>query len=357
MSAQPAQAPTLPDPPPPARPAYRLTVDGRDITPVINARLVELTLTENRGFEADQLDITLDDSDGALDLPPRGAEIRLALGWAGAELENKGSYTVDEVEHTGAPDRLIIRARSADLRAGLTTKREQSWHNTTLGAIVRSIASRNAVAAVIAEHFADRLIEHLDQTDESDANLLTRLAREYDAIATVKAERLLFTPAGKATTASGQPLEPITITRQSGDTHRFAVADRKAYTGVRAWWHDNRTGKKEEVIAGDEAEAEPENPETLEPSAGNIKTLRHIHPTRRDAENAARAEWQRLQRGVAEFTLTLAKGRPEVMPELPVEVRGFKPQIDEAEWLLARVTHRLTDGGLVTGLELEVLPN
>lgn len=353
MSTQPAQAPALPDPPPPARPAYRLTVDGRDITPVINARLVELTLTENRGFEADQLDITLDDSDGALDLPPRGAEIRLALGWAGAKLENKGSYTVDEVEHTGAPDRLIIRARSADLRAGLTTKREQSWHDTTLGTIVRSIASRNAIAAVIAERFADQVIEHLDQTDESDANLLTRLAQEFDAIATVKAERLLFAQAGKATTASGQPLEPITITRQSGDTHRFAVADRKAYTGVRAWWHDLRTGEKKEVIAGDDAT--PEDPEATEPSAGNIKTLRHIHPTRRDAENAARAEWQRLQRGVAEFSITLAKGRPEIIPELPVQMRGFKPQIDEAEWLLARVTHRLTDGGLTTGLELEVL--
>lgn len=353
MSTQPATASQLPQPHPPPRPAYRIVVDGRDITPLIDARLVELTLTDNRGFEADQLDIVLDDSDGALDIPPRGAEVHVALGWHGAELEDKGTYTVDECEHTGAPDRLTIRARSADLRAGLTTKREQSWHDITLGAIIRSIAARSALNVVVADALAARPIAHLDQTDESDANLLTRLAQDFDAIATVKADRLLFTPAGQATTASGKPLEPVTITRQSGDSHRFAVADRGVYTGVRAWWHDSRTGKKEEVIVGDDET--PEDPDTTEPSAGNIKTLRHTYASRSNAENAARSEWQRLQRGVAEFSLTVAKGRPELIPELPATVRGFKPQIDQANWIISRVTHRLGDAGLTTALEFEVL--
>ena len=34
-------------------------------------RLMSLSLTDNRGFEADQLTITLDDADGQLRLPPR----------------------------------------------------------------------------------------------------------------------------------------------------------------------------------------------------------------------------------------------------------------------------------------------
>ena len=353
MSTQPTTAQTLPTAPPPPRPSYRITVAGRDITPLMNARLVELTLTDNRGFEADQLDLTLDDSDGALDLPPRGAEIRLYLGWAGSALEDKGSYTVDEVESSGAPDKMTLRARSADLRKGLTTKREQSWHQTTLGAILRTIAQRNALTAVIGSVFDAATIAHIDQTDESDVNFLTRLAQEYDGIAAVKADRLLFIPAGRGTTASGRALDPVTITRQSGDSHRFAVADRNAYTGVRAYWHDTRTGRKEEVIVG--TDEVPDAPTPTEPSAGNLKTLRHTYASKRNAETASKAEWQRLQRGVAEFSITLAKGRPELIPELPVQVRGFKPQIDAAEWIISRITHRLAYTGLTTALELDVL--
>lgn len=62
----------------------------------------------------------------------------------------------------------------------------------------------------------------------------------------------------------------------------------------------------------------------------------------------ARAEWEKLQRGVAEFQITLAKGRPKLYPE------GFKPQIDEADWLLTQVVHDLTDQGYTNHLQLEV---
>lgn len=100
------------------QPLWRITLAGEDITQRIQPRLMQLTLTDNRGMEADQLDLTLDDSDGRLDIPTRGASIHLSLGWSDTGLIDKGSYTVDEVEHSGTPDQLTIRARSADLREG-----------------------------------------------------------------------------------------------------------------------------------------------------------------------------------------------------------------------------------------------
>ena len=88
------------------------------------------------------------------------------------------------------------------------------------------------------------LIDHIDQANESDLAFLTRLAGQCDAIATVKSGRLMFIKAGQGTTASGQPLPAITITRQDGDQHRFSVADRDAYTGVTAYWQDNKAAEK-----------------------------------------------------------------------------------------------------------------
>ena len=45
-------------------PAFMITLNGDDITQNLSDRLISLIMTDNRGFEADQLDIELDDSDG-----------------------------------------------------------------------------------------------------------------------------------------------------------------------------------------------------------------------------------------------------------------------------------------------------
>lgn len=44
--------------------------------------------------------------------------------------------------------------------------------------------------------------------------------------------------------AQGQPLPSFAITRSSGDRHQFRIADREAYTGVRAYWLDLNYGKR-----------------------------------------------------------------------------------------------------------------
>lgn len=355
----------------PRRPAFRLVLAGKDITTNIEPRLISLTLTDNRGFEADQLDIVLDDADGRLDIPERGVTVTLALGWAGGALVDKGSYLVDEVEHTGTPDTLTLRARATDLRAGIATKREKSWHKTTVGGIVTAIAKANGLKPAIPAWLAAKPIDHIDQTSESDANLLTRLAERYDAVATVKQGRLIFCKAGDAETVTGKPFPACLITRAAGDNHRFNVADRNAYTAVKAYWHDTRGAKKGEVIVNKDTKFERRATVTklgrkskrtkltaiqakgIEPSSENIKVLRHVYVSEATATQGAKAAWQKLQRGVAEFSITLAEGRPELFPELPAQVQGFKPVIDATGWVLKKVTHQLGDGGYTTALELE----
>ncbi|MCA6222259.1 hypothetical protein [Photorhabdus antumapuensis] len=72
------------------------------------------------------------------------------------------------------------------------------------------------------------------------------------------------------------------------------------------------------------------------------------------AERSAKAEWEKIQRGVASFSIRLAKGRPELLPEMKIRVSGFKPEIDVADWTLVTVTYTLDDRGLTSSLQLEV---
>lgn len=333
------------------RPSYSLNVDGRDITPIVQPRLIDMTLTEERGTNADQLDLEIDDSDGAVPLPARGKIISVAIGWAGEYLIDKGRFVIDDVEHSGAPDRITIRARSADLRASLTRKTEQSWHGRTMGEIVTEIAARNNLLPVIAPDFAAVAMPHIDQTDESDINFIDRLARQFDAVATVKWGRLLFMPAGAGRTLSGHPLDFALIERQSGDSHRFTVADREAYTGVRASYYDTDGATKHDVEYTGTDDTRPEDV-PVQPSAENMKSLRHVYSDRSAALRAARSEWHRIQREMAQFSITLAHGRPDIAPETPAICTGFKKGIDGA-WLIYRCRHSLNNQGLTSTLDLE----
>ena len=360
-------------------PDFMLTVNSKDVTANIRDRLISLTLTDNRGFEADQLDVELDDADGQLAMPVRGAVVTLFLGWKGQALIGKGSFTVDEVEHHGAPDTMTIRARSADFRGSLNSRREVSYHETTLGDIVTQIAGRNKLKPMLADGFAGIAVAHIDQTQETDAKFLTRLATLYGAVAAVKAGRLLFIRPGNGVTISGKPIPQMTITRKDGDRHTFNIADRGAYTGVSAsWLHpkdpkpkkvklqrkmkvrqlralEHPAAKKSKAKAAKTPEAK--EGDYLAGSEDNVFTLTTVYSSKATAMRAAKAKWEKLQRGVAEFSLTLAMGRADLYPETPVQVSGFKSVIDAQPWLISKVTHSLSNNGYTTQLDFEVLLN
>ncbi len=122
-------------------PAFKVQITTKDkkqqdITQVVSSRFVNLSLTDNRGLEADTLDLELSDHDGKLALPPRNATISLALGWKGKPLIDKGQYSVDEVQFSGggsSADKLTIRARAADLKGSFSEQKERSFDKKNVG--------------------------------------------------------------------------------------------------------------------------------------------------------------------------------------------------------------------------------
>jgi uncharacterized protein len=324
------------------QPAYRITLDGRDLSSAISPRLISLTLSEARAEESDTLDLVLDDSKNSFAIPRRGAYVQVEMGWTGLPLTSKGTFKVDEVEHSGAPDILTVRARSASMTSAMHERREQSWHALSIGSIVRAIASRHALTAAIAHELADVAIAHIDQTHESDMSFLTRLARHYDAVMNIKDLHLLFMPIGSGRTASGRELPEIHLKRSDGDTHRYHVSQRESYAAVRAHWHSSQAGKRHSVLVGGE-------------SNHNVKVLPEDYASEAEARAAAQAEFARVQRSQATLDYTLARGRAEIFPEMPVSVSGFKPDIDGTAWLVRKVTHTITgETGFTSSIELEI---
>ncbi|MEB6540310.1 phage late control D family protein [Serratia plymuthica] len=340
-------------------PAFGVLLGGKALA-VLDERIMSLEMTDNRGFEADELTITVDDSDGQLQLPPRGAELSASLGWRGEALVYKGVFIVDEVAHSGPPDTMTITARSADFRDEFNVKREVSWHDVTVERVVSAIARRYNLKAIISEQLMGLEIDHADQTQESDMSFLTRMADMLGAIATVKNGSLLFILPGGGVSASGKALPSFAITRSSGDRHSFRIADRDAYTGVRAYWLDLEFGKKKKVTVKTRKPAKKKAERSsnregdyIEGEDSNVYVLRKTYNSETAAKRAAAAKWQQLKRGAAEFTLTLAYGRADLYPEMHGTVTGFKTDIDNQDWIIARASHTIDGNGFTTRLEFE----
>ncbi len=316
-----------------------------DITAKVRPRLIGLSLTEKRGGEADQLDLTLDDTDGKLALPRKGQTIKLQLGWLqGGDvpvgLFDKGAFVVDEVEWAQAPAQIHLTARSADLTAGFRIRREKSHRDTTLGAIARQIAGAHGYEARIAPELDAIPVPVIAQHGQSDMALLARLGREHDAVATIKNRRLILSPIGRGTAPSGAKLPALIIRAIDGSGGRYREVDRTADAGVEARWHDAATVTRKTVSVGT--------------GKGKPHRLRPVYHSEAEAKAAAKAAHARAKRASAEFGFTLSYGRPDLYPERPVALSGFKSPIDAQSWAIAELVHNLDgQGGLGTSLKLQ----
>lgn len=321
------------------RPVFRIVVDGRqDVTDRFRDRLLSLRVTDEAGVRSDAVELRLDDRDSAIGLPPTGREMKISLGYEDRRETVTGTYVVDEVELSGPPQTLVVRAKAADMHSSLKAQRTRSWEDVSLGDLVASIAADHDLKPRVGGTLRSVRIPHLDQTEESDLHLLTRLARDHDAVAKPAGGHLLFVPRGEAASATGRPMPTVDVRPEDCRRWSVTIADREAYRSVRAHWHEPESGKRRTETAGD---GEP------------AWTLRRTWASASEAREAARAKLSALTRGTARLSLALSPGNPVVAAEAELRLRGFRKGVD-GSWTCSRAVHRLDRGGYATSVEAEL---
>lgn len=327
--------------------AWRVTLDGKDLTEKLRPRLVSVSVCEKRGDEADQVDVVVSDHDGRLSIPPSGVDITVELGWERGSgvplgLVDKGTFKVDEVRHKGPPYQLVIRGRSADFTDAIRKRKERSFVGKTVGHIIGAIAADNKLKAQIHADLSPKTIPALGSGAVSDIALLKALGRRFDAVATIKKGRLIFSPIGAGQTATGKPLASIDIDRSDCEPgHDYERVERDNYTGVEAVWHDKGSATRHTVTVGEEG-------------SSKSKRLRKVYSSEADARAAATAEYKRKSRAKAKMSITLAYGRPDIGPDCKVKLSGYKEEINAHKWIVAEATHTMDGtGGSATRLQLE----
>lgn len=318
-------------------PDFTITADSVDVTSAIKDRLLALRLTDEAGFKSDTLDIKVDDRDGLLAIPRTGAELSVNLGYQGLGLRFMGIYVVDEYELSGPPATMIIRARAANLRASLKAPKTRPWHETTIREIVETIASEHGYSSSITPALGDTPIPHLDQTAESDANLLTRLGRDHDAVSKTANGFLIFTEKSSGRSSSGSLLPSVSLVASQLTSYRMTAPERGKFESVTAHYHDTSTAMKVPVTAG---------------SGTPVYVIKHTYPNANQALSAATTRLDSYTRGLSVLNLTLP-GRETLVAETRLTLSGLRTGVS-GEWVITRVVHTLDTNGFTSRLDAEV---
>lgn len=319
------------------KPQFRIVADGRDITALINDRLLLLRTLDKPGMDSDEFELRVDDRDQAVTLPKRGANIEAFMGYEGQALARLGSYRVDQVEVTGPPDTITLRGKASDMRGSGKTTRSGSWENVPLAQIVSDLAARNGWKPGCT---VQTKVARVDQRNESDFNFITRLAKQYDCTAKVGDGQLLVMPRQGGSTPGGKAFGAVTIQRSDVNRYSFRLGDRTTQKAVKTQHQDKKTGALRVVELGND-----EAPEGL-PA---VHTDRHIYPDKGAAEQAAKARLAAFNRSTAGVRLEML-GRTDLFAERSINAQGFKSGLD-GQYLVDSVEQVFMPSGWSTTVE------
>lgn len=322
------------------RPRFICKIGGKDVRRGFYSALVEATLTDNSGEEADTLELVFDDRGNQIETPAEGAVLEPLYGYVETGVTSKGLFTVAGVSIEGGDqgEFLKISAKAADFRDELKERMTEHFDDTTLGAMLKEVFGRHKLDVAIDGELASIPIEYEARFNQSAVAFATDLARRYDAVAKPAGGKLVFTKKGKAASASGAALPAIAISKGDCESWSFDIQPRPRHGKVTAKWFDRAAGKLkfETVSTG---------------GKGPILMLPHPFKTADEAKKAAGAEGVAMNRKTGSGSFTLP-GRPSASAEADVIASGFRPDIN-GKWRAVTVTHKFGDDGYRTTVDVE----
>ncbi len=325
-------------------PFIRILHAGVDLADRWGPLMLGLSITDERGTEADKLTVDLDDREGRIAYPRTGASVQVEGGYREVGAVVQGAFVIDQVDLVGWPQVITLQGASVDARGPAKERRTEAYQPpeiATLGALCARMAARNGWTPRIAEALAAVPVAYEAQTEESDPAFLSRVVARYGGFVTIKQGNLVVAPRSGGRTVSGAAMPVATLRRGAGLLdYRVSWKDRAVHGRVRGRAFDRGRVEAVEVEAGDGDGTTQVEYRFREPFASADAA---------QAAASARAAGLARDEGSATFTL---EGDPAIGAERPVEVVDVRAGVD-GRWTPVRVEHRWGSDGYTTVVECE----
>jgi len=266
-------------------------------------------------------------------------------GVAGAEV-SKGRFIITRIAPVLFPAQCTIVATAApfqvDDKTEFKKRRTVSHKNTNLAQLFKTLVEQHGFEARFDSFFESIAIDHVDQSSETDAGFLTRLARQHDAIAKPVDKIYVLARRGQIKTISGRDLPVITLSLPT-DNHPGKTAfinclydqpSRHVLHGVKAQWTDD-DGEERTVEAGQ----------------APFKQLRHQNYSSASAAlTACENELRRIKRVGSTLVIDMP-GDPLVVAEGVLTLDDTFPEAFSGTWSIDQVDAK---GDTKNGYRLKV---
>ena len=343
-------------------PAFSIVSNGKDFSNIYRQRIVSLKITDDASEHTDSLEVELADPDGLVPIPLKGEMLDVGMGYAG-QLTPMGHFIISEPSIDGPPDVVKFTGKAAPFIATQSMKpfqsrKSRSFDMVTIGDLVAKIAQETGLTPAVDPSLASITITHIDQTAESSMNLLTRLARSYNALMKPKAGHLCFVQRGQAISANGSDVGGITIDRTMCSKYGMKIDQRENFDKVRTRSHDIASGNtflSETTKNGTVTTALTPQNDTEESSdddsndSGNDAIYEHPHdyPDQETAEAASKSIYNRATMASQTVQVTIL-GNAKFVAGGMMNLVGFKKSIMNQAWWISKIEHEYTKAGFIT---------
>jgi phage protein D len=306
-------------------PIFKIEANGKDVTEAISKNLVSLSFSDEDGNQSDE--ITLEVA-GDFKRPQYQDELKLWLGYDESNLFYCGIFkvqTTSRTQHT-----LTITATGADFSAQLKQKRDTSYEKLSLKDVAQIVANRYDLS--LKSDFDDMYLQHLSQTQESDLHMMKRLAKDYNAIFSIKNSTLIFLKRIKENMAS-DALPVFEIDISECESYSIKHSDKTLYNACEASWQDTKENVVKSVTVG---------------SGDPILKINGSFKNAAEATKKAEAKLQNANRGTKSGTINMY-GK-EIYAGGMLKLSGAGE--DDGEYSIKSVSHSF-DNGWSMSIEIE----
>ncbi len=310
--------------------AFKIEVQGDDITTIIKQRLESIIVTDVSNSDSDSVAITLADHNRDIALPELGAEMQVSIGYEG-DLRWVGIFIIDEIATSDKAGTLSIYGKAADVFSSLKEKRTENHGDISLGDLLAKIAGRNNYEAAIDSELAGIQKNHLQQQLQSDQRLLTELAKEHEAVFKASGKRLVFIKKDASKNSEGESLPTMNIdAKAEGVWVDASITSETIYSRVKAHFKTPDDSLKKNVKVGD--------------GDGITDTLPTIYNSEEEARTAATSRLAQLKRQGGKVTITMP-GNMDASAERKLKLINHRLA---GERIINRVVHTIRKGQVFT---------
>lgn len=232
----------------PTEPVFQIIYRGMDISSELAPHLLSCTYTDKVHGEADDIEITVQDTDGLWRgdwCPEHGEEVELSIGYKGLPLVPCGSFQIDEPSASlgRGGDTFSFKAVSAPVTKSVRTTRSRRYENQSLKQVAEKVAGEHGLEIIGMP--PNILFEQLAQRRERDLEFLSRLSADYGAYFSVKGKKLVFVKREEL-----HEREPVYLLRQASDDYVKMDLKRSSsgtYSKAKATYFQGNEKKKIDV--------------------------------------------------------------------------------------------------------------